>query len=222
MEHHGEQLHVDGSAQTLLGTRIAVKLAVDRPLAHETLNVLVPFGDTRFQFTSKQQALPARGEVRVGSGSYRFAEDTGAFACLDFGRGRWPRSVRWDWAFASYRSEGRTVGMNLGGRWTDGTGVTENGFVVDGRVHKVSEPVDFTYDERAYTSPWRIRARSGGRVDLSFEPMRERAVRVPLGLVGVELHQMMGRFSGVLVDDAGSTVRADRVLGLAESFRGRW
>jgi hypothetical protein len=218
----GEELRIVGAARTLLGTRIAIDLSVERPLAHETLNVLVPFDDERFQFTSKQQGLPARGSVRVGARAYHFGEDTESFACLDFGRGRWPRRIHWNWAFASCRRDGRTLGFNLGGKWTDGTGVTENGVVLDGRLHKVAEPVDFDYDARAYRDPWRIHTREGGRVELRFVPMRERAVRIPLGLVSVDLHQMMGWFSGVLVDDAGERVAVDRVLGLAETFRGRW
>jgi len=223
MRDGDEELRVDAEARTLLGTRIAIDLVIERPRAHETLNVLVPFGDdTRFQLTSKQQALPARGTVRIGPREHRFGPESESFACLDFGRGRWPKKVHWNWAFASARREGRTIGINLGGRWTDGTGVTENGFVVDGRLHKISDAVDFTYDTRAYTSPWRIRTRASRRVDLAFSPMRERAVVAPLGLVSAELHQCMGRFSGTLVDDSGATIRIDDVIGLAEEFRGRW
>src|ERR1041384_7503679 len=52
-----------------------VDLTVERPAEHETLNVLVPFGDEQFQFTSKQQALPVRGSVRAGGVEYRYGDD---------------------------------------------------------------------------------------------------------------------------------------------------
>ena len=36
--------------------------------------------------------------------------------------------------------------MQVGARWTDGTGSTENALVVDSRVHKVSEELAWEYD----------------------------------------------------------------------------
>jgi hypothetical protein len=208
----GDDLRISGDARTLLGRRLEVDVTVERPRAQETVNVLVAWDDERFHVTSKQPALAARGTVRAGGREHRFS---GAFACLDYGRGRWPSRVAWGWAFAAARAGGRTIGFNLGARWTDGTGVTENALVVDGRVHKIADAVDFDPD-------WRIRARAGGRVDLRFTPRRERVVRVPLGVVSVALRQCVGWFSGTLVDDAGERVAIDDVVGLAETFRGRW
>jgi hypothetical protein len=220
MRTHGEEMRVEGEARTLFGTRITIDLVVERPLEHETVNLVVPWDEERFHFTSKQQGLPARGVVRVGSREYRFDADNQSFACLDFGRGRWPQGIAWDWAFASARMGGRTIGLNLGGKWTDGTGVTENGVVLDGRVHKIADAVDFSYDRRDFMKPWVIRTRSGSRVDLRFEPMRERKVKLPLGLV--ELHQMIGVFSGAVVDDAGMRVAIEDMVGLAESLTARF
>jgi len=70
--------------------------------------------------------------------------------------------------------------------------------------------------------PWRIRTRGSGRVDLTFTPMRERAVKLPLILASADLHQCVGSFSGTLIDDSGARLALDGMLGLAESFRGRW
>jgi hypothetical protein len=216
-----ERMQIEGDVRTLLGTRVTVDLTITRPMAHETVNVLVPWDDTRFHFTSKQQALPAQGVVRVGVREYRFGPDNDGFACLDFGRGRWPRGIDWRWAFGAATRAGRTLGLNLGGTWTDGSGVTENGVVLDGRVHKIAEAVHFDFDPRAYMSPWRIRTRRT-RLDLRFDPLRERAVKAPLGIASAELHQMMGVFSGTFTADDGEVVAIKDMLGLAESFRGRW
>src|SRR5262249_45501022 len=158
---------------------IEVAVTVERPPSHETVNVVVPWDEARFHFTSKQQALPARGVVRVDGREHRLDREGDAFACLDFGRGRWPRGIEWGWALASGRAGARTIGLNLGARWTDGTGVTENAVVIDGRVHKIADAVDFTPG-----GAWRIRTRAGDRVDLSFTPSHRRALRLPLGLVG--------------------------------------
>lgn len=210
---------IEAQARTITGRRIDVALAIEPPPGHETVNVLVPWDDTRFHFTSKQQALPARGHVRVDGRTSRFDADTGAFACRDFGRGRWPRGIDWGWAFASTRQHGRTIGFNLGSRWTDGTGVTENGLVLDGRVHKIADTVDFDLDRRDPMRPWRIRTTSTPRVDLTFTPKTRRAVTVPHFF---RLRQCVGTFSGTIVDDAGTAIAVDDALGLAETVRGRW
>jgi hypothetical protein len=217
-----EEMRVEGHARTLLGKRLAIDLVVMRPPAHETINVLVPWDETRFQFTSKQQALPVRGTVRLDAREYRFTEANDSFACLDFGRGRWPRGIEWNWAFASGRCGARTIGLNFGGTWTDGTGVTENGVVIDGRLHKVSDDVEFVFDRRAFMNPWRVRSRGSSRVDLRFSPMRQRSVNVPLGLAGVRLAQMMGTFSGTFEADGGERIEIADLVGLAEWLRARW
>jgi len=222
MRGHGEEMEIAGEARTLLGARIAIDLTVARPLAHETLNVLVPWDDIRFHFTSKQQALPARGVVRVGRREHRFGPDRDGFACLDFGRGRWPRGIEWRWAFGAATRGGRTIGLNLGGTWTDATGVTENAVVIDGRVHKLAEAVDFAFDPHNPMAPWHIRTRTGARLSLRFDPLRERAVKVPLALVSADLCQMTGVFSGTFVADGGEPVAITDMPGVAESFRGRW
>ena len=62
-----------------------------------------------------------------------------SWAVLDHGRGRWPYRMTWNWGAASGVVDGRTIGLQIGGTWTDGTGSTENAVVVDGRLAKVSE-----------------------------------------------------------------------------------
>ena len=213
----GRDLRIEADARTLFGRRIEVALTVERPPWHETVNVVVPWDDERFHFTSKQQALPARGVVRVDGREHRFDADGDAFACLDFGRGRWPRGIEWGWAFAAGRAGARTIGLNLGARWTDGTGVTENAVVIDGRVHKIADAVDFTID-----GDWRIRTRAGDRADLCFTPWHRRALRLPLGVAGFSLEQCVGTFAGTVVDDAGERLTIDGLVGLAETVHAAW
>ena len=210
---------LQAEARTITGRRIDVDVAIERPDGHETVNVLVPWDDTRFHFTSKQQALPARGFARIDGREHRFDPDAQAFACRDFGRGRRPKGIDWCWAFASARIPGHTIGFNLGARWTDDTGVSENALVIDGRVHKIADAVDFDLDLRDRRAPWRIRTRTSDRVALTFTPLTERRVRVP---PFVRLHQRIGRFTGTVVDDHGTPLALDGVLGLAEDVRGRW
>jgi hypothetical protein len=201
-------------ARTITGRCIDVDVAIERLPGHETVNLLVPWDEHRFHFSSKQQALPARGAIRVDGREHR----VDGFACRDFGRGRRPAGIDWCWAFGAARRGGGAIGLNLGARWTDGTGVTENAVVIDGRVHKIADDVDFALDLGARAS-WRISTRASDRVALTFTPITGRAVRIP---PLVRLHQRVGRFTGTVVDDHGAAIALDRVLGVAEWVRGRW
>lgn len=203
-----------------VGSRLRADVVVERPPEHETLNVVVPFDDgARYQMTSKQTALPARGRVVVDGRGHAFTRENEAFACLDYGRGVWPWRTTWNWGSAAGTRDGRTIGLNLGGQWTDGTGATENGVVIDGRMHKLSERVDFAYDRADFMRPWRVRS---PRVDLVFEPSFERTARANLGLLAAELHWCLGTWRGSIVDDDGRRVAIDDLLGWSEEVRARW
>lgn len=213
------------------GSTLAADLVVEHPAGHETMNVVIPWSRSRFQFTSKHQCLPAEGTVTLGGGGNRAggAETIEArfpagssFACLDFGRGVWPYSSAWNWATFSTMAEGLPVGVNLGGKWTDGTGYTENAIVAGGRLTKLAEKVIFTYDRKDLMRPWLIRTDGSDRVDLSFEPFYERIARSDFLVVRSEIHQMIGRFSGTLTTDGGGRIAIDRAVGSAEDHLARW
>jgi hypothetical protein len=227
----GRGLHVEMTDEpegTLLVARFAsfgggtldAEVFVRRPPGHESVNVVIPWSERRFQLTSKQIALPATGLVRVHGETLALGE--GSFACLDDRRGVWPYRTRWNWAAASGVCGGVTLGLNLGGEWTRGTGMTENGFVLDGRAHKIGEEVSFELDLAHLGRPWRIRDAGGRRVDLVFSPERTRHVRVELLLVGSEVHDAIGSFDGTIVGDDGERVAVRGLRGWAEEHRARW
>lgn len=218
--------------QTSGGWRLAVEVAdfegrpltaqftITTPPDHETLNVVVPWNERTFQFTSKQNTLPAEGVVRIGDNETRFTGPQ-SFACLDFGRGIWPRECRWNWGSASGRQNGRAIGLNLGGQWTNGTGSTENGVCVDGRLSKLSEELIWQYDNTAFMRPWRITAPSGA-VDLTFTPFLERVAASNVWLVRSEVHQMFGRYNGAITTSEGETIPVHDLVGWAEDHIARW
>src|SRR5690606_25138632 len=90
-----------------------------------------------------------------------------AFGTLDLGRGVWPYRVNWNWAAASGVSGGRLIGLQFGGKWTEGTGHTENGLCVDGRLTKLHDELVWTYDWDHPTEPWRV-VDPGGRLDATL------------------------------------------------------
>ena len=216
----GVQLKV--SCPDLEGKPLQVDLQVYYPENHESLNVVIPWSEKRFQFTSKQNTLPAGGVVEWGDERIVFdREDT--FACLDFGRGIWPFECFWNWSSFSTRLEnGRTVGVNLGAGWTDGTGMNENGLCIDGKLIKLSEDMVFDYDATDFMSPWRLSTSVTDRVDLTFTPFFERVAKTDALIIRSEVHQMIGRFTGTLKTGKGESLPIDGAIGWAEDHHARW
>jgi len=212
-EEEGEGTWLRASAGDLSVAVLAV-----RPVSHECLGVVVPWSSRRFQYTVKDVARPARGRIVVAGVTETLEEGT-SFAVLDHGRGRWPYSVTWNWGAGFGVVGGHRVGLQVGGKWTDGTGSTENAVFVDGVLHKISEDVMWTYDRADWSRPWLIR---GARVDVSFTPFHERVARTNLGLVASEVHQCFGTFAGWACDNVGRRVELDGLVGWVEEARNRW
>ncbi|MFN8051844.1 MAG: DUF2804 domain-containing protein [Acidimicrobiales bacterium] len=206
-----------------------VDLVVARPAGHESLNVVIPWSERRFQFTTKANLRPVTGTVRLGDTLHELGPESGAFGALDVGRGIWKYSNRWNWASASgAATDGRPVGLQFGGKWTVGTGYTENALCVGepggvgGRLHKIHDELDWAYDWDDPLRPWRVRDTVSGRVDATLTPFHDRYSRVSVGVLSMEVHQCFGTWSGTVVTDDGETVAFDGILGFAEEARNRW
>ena len=203
------------------GVPMEADILVRRPAGHETLNVVILWTDVEFQYTSKQNTLPASGYVLLGDERLELTQP--AFGCLDYGRGVWPLHTIWNWGAASGIQRGRTIGLNLGGQWTDGTGMTENGICVDGRLTKISEDLVFEYDRAAWMKPWRVRTSVTDRLDLRFDPEFERESKSGRrDSYFNESHQMFGCYSGRVTTDAGESIEIDRLFGWIEEHEARW
>ena len=190
----GDAVQLSGQARG-----VKIELEVRRPAGHQTVDVLIPWTERHFHFTSKHSALPASGVVTVKGRRMAIS----GWGCLDFGRGVPPARAHWNWASAAGVRDGRTVGLNLGGIWTDGTGRNENGLVVDGRMTRLGD-VAFTRD------PWTIR---GAEVDLAFTPQHRKRVRAGLVSLDIGFGWFRGRVAGVELVD---------LYGWAEDCRLLW
>lgn len=204
-------------------------ILVSRPAGHESLSVVVPWSEQRFQYTSKHTALPAAGRVRIGTEILEFgasrtknAADNDTWAVLDHGRGRWPRAVDWNWGAASGRTDGRTLGLQFGGRWTAGTVSTENGLCVDGRLTKIGEELDWRWSASDPLAPWTVRTASSRQVDLTFTPFHNRSTHTDVGLIANRTDQCFGHYDGRVRTDDGTEIAVTKLLGWAEDVRMRW
>lgn len=194
---------------------LQVDLEVTRP-GHDSLGVVVPWGERRFQYTLKDLANPVSGVVTIDGA----AHDLGTgWAVLDRGRGRWRYATRWNWGAGSGVVDGSPGALQVGGRWTDGTGSTENGILVDGRMHKLGEDLQWSYDLADEDAEWRVR---GERIDVTLTPFHLRRDITDLGILAVRTHQAFGTWNGTGVLDDGTTVSLDGLLGWAEESRNRW
>lgn len=207
------------SARTKQGP-LTVDLEVVRPEGHEVLGVVVPWSDRRFQYTSKQNTLPATGTVTLGDRTFEFGDD--AWAVLDHGRGRWPYDITWNWGAGSGRTGGHTVGLQFGGKWTEGTGSTENALCVDGRLTYLPDELEWTYDLSDRAAPWRIRSRHDDAVDLTFTPFHRRTERTSVGLLLTDARQCFGHYTGTIHPADADRLRIEGIRGWAEEVHMRW
>lgn len=188
-----------------------------RPEGHQSLGVVVPFSKNRFQYTLKDVARPATGWLEV-DGERHSVPAGESWAVLDHGRGRWPYKMTWNWGAASGRQGGEVLGLQMGGKWTDGSGSTENSLLIDGQLYKISEELDWHYDTTDWLAPWKI---TGPSVELEFTPFWDRMSSTELLVLGSRGHQCFGHFTGS-VQVGERRVRIVGLLGWAEEMRNRW
>lgn len=200
--------------------RLDVHVAL--PAGHESLNVVIPWDDETFNFTSKHQARPAVGELVVGDQRWEIGGAAGdAWGVLDVGRGRWPAEIAWNWGGGAGRSGDHVIGLQFGAKWTEGSGYTENGFFVDGRLTKIGNELRWDYDWDRPMEPWRI-TDPDGRLEVVLHPRFDKHSKLPGRDKGSETHQVFGRFSGRVVTDDGTVHEFDDVQGFAEEARQEW
>ena len=123
---------------------------------------------------------------------------------------------------ASQRLGGRRIGLNFGGIWTDGTGMTENAVFIDGAMTKIHEDVLFTYDPKNFMSPWKIRTKFSNTVDMTFTPFFERVSNTDVKVVRTKVHQLVGYFDGKVILPDHSTLHIRQMLGCSEEHIAKW
>lgn len=206
--------HID-SVITVHGQipEVSFNVQIARPDQHDCLAVVVPWSKRRFQYTVKDVALPARGVLRIADSEYPIPEGQ-SWAVLDHGRGRWPYNIAWNWGAGSGLIEGVPFGIQVGGRWTDGTGSTENGILIGSVMTKISEELSWSYDLSDWRRPWHI---SGGGLDATFSPVYNRHAETNFGIIASRTDQCFGTWAGSF---EGMTF--DDIDGWAEDVHNRW
>jgi hypothetical protein len=199
-----------------------LRLLVNSPPLHESLNVVIAWSDELFNFTCKDQARPARGEMAVGDRRWVIGGPSDAWGVLDVGRGRWPSKITWNWGGGAGRCAEQVVGLQFGAKWTEGSGFTENGLIVDGRLSKLGSELLWDYDWDEPMRPWHV-VHPGGQLDATLAPRFDKYTNVDVSPeLGTEVHQVFGTWSGRLLSDDGLALEFEGLQGFAEESRQRW
>ena len=118
--------------------------------------------------------------------------------------------------------DGRTIGLQFGGKWTEGTGYTENALCIDGRLTKIHEELEWTYDWDEPMRPWRVRTPGSTQVDVELTPFFDRYDSTDLKALKMEVHQCFGTWAGTVCGDDGVPATLEGIDGFAEEARNRW
>ncbi len=216
----GDGLQVTYHAPKMSGDEVKGQWKVYLPPGHETLNIVVPWSRERFQYNSKHNARPVEGRLEAGGRVYEMKPDA-CHGVQDFGRGMWPYRTYWNWGVATGVKNGETVGVNAGARWTTGTGSNENGICLNGRLHKVMEDLDWSYDMDDPMGPWTVKSKCTDAIDMTLTPVTAKPAGINLGLLATGGVCAFGRWNGVVRAD-GREIIVDGLMGWAEEFTHRW
>jgi hypothetical protein len=186
--------------------------------AGDALGVVVPWSDTRFQYTVKSPGRPVSGTLTIDGAAHDIPKGE-SWAVLDRGRGRWPYHIVWNWAAGSGVVDGKRIGLQLGAKWTEGTGATENALFVDGVMHYIPDEVEWRYDTENWSAPWHMR---GDRLDVTLTPFHVRHANGLFVVLGAEVHQAFGQWRGWMSDSSGVRHSVDGLVGWAEQAENRW
>jgi hypothetical protein len=206
------------------GTQICVSVPgasyevfAKRPENHERLAVVVPWDDVLFQYTVKDVSRPAEGRVTVGSETFPIPSGE-SWAILDHGRGRWPADVHWNWGAGSGQAkDGRVIGLQVGDKWTDGTGSTENSFLLGTRLYKIGQ-LKWEYNTDDYMQAWRV---SGHGLDATLTPFHNKHSVVNTEKVTSNTDQCFGTWTGTY-NTGSEVVEFEDIVGFAEDVTRTW
>lgn len=205
------------------GKPIDVEITLtDEP--EESMVICTPFNKPgHFYYNQKINCMRASGVVRIGEERYHFSPED-SFGVLDWGRGVWTYHNTWYWGSASGLVDGVDFGFNIGYGFGDTSAATENMLFYAGKAHKLSKVtfgIPMKDGKEDYLKPWRFNS-DGGRFEMDFEPVIDRASCTDIKLIKSDQHQVFGRFSGTATLDDGTKLEVRSLMGFAEKVENKW
>jgi len=172
-----------------------------------------------FKYTRCSPWFSVEGVIQFGSSEIIFTKGNG-WGIYEWSRCVRPKSDIRYWAAACGMSEGKLLSFCIGYSWADFSMGTENGFFVDGVLHKLDQ-VTFHIPMSDWLSPWRFTS-NDNRLEMTFYPHQERIDRQRLFFYSSTRRQVCGFFSGKAELDDGSVIKFQNLTGFAERSKMRF
>ncbi|MCL2801605.1 MAG: DUF2804 domain-containing protein [Treponema sp.] len=170
-------------------------------------------GKKAFRYSQCSPWFFTEGLIQVGSTEIIFTRGN-AWGIFDWNRCVRPKADIRYWAAACGHSGGRLLSFCIGYSGADSSQGTENGFFIDGTLHKL-EQVTFHIPMSNWLSPWRFTS-NDNRLEMTFYPHQERIDRGGLFFHNSARRQVCGFFSGKVQLDDNSIIEFQHLTGLTE------
>jgi len=172
-----------------------------------------------FRYTRCSPWFFAEGVVQYSSSEIIFTRGK-AWGIFDWNRCARPKADIRYWAAACGLSGGMQLSFCVGYSWADSSQGTENGFFIDGKLHKLDQ-VTFHIPLSNWLSDWRFTS-NDNRLEMTFHPHQERIERHRLLFYNSTRRQVCGFFSGKVQLDDGNVVEFHNLTGFAERSKMRF
>ncbi len=190
-------------------------IVLSPPENAESLYNCMPWREDKlaFRLTRRSPWFIAEGVVQFGNSEIPFTKED-AWGIFDWNRGVRPRTDVRYWAAGCGLQNGKQVAFTVGYGSADGSQGTENGFFLDGKLHKLDQ-VTFHINPESWLGPWSFTS-SDQRLEMNFTPIMERTGTHRLLFHSMKRRQVFGFFSGKIILDDGSELEFKDILGFAE------
>jgi len=169
-----------------------------------------------FRYTRCSPWYYVEGVIQFGSSEIIFTR-TNAWGILDWNRCVRPKADIRYWAAACGMSGGKQLSFCAGYSQADFSQGTENGFFVDGTLHKLDQ-VTFHIPFSNWLSPWRFTS-NDLRLDMTFTPQQERIDNRRALVYALARRQVYGSISGRVILDDGAAIDFHNITGFAERVK---
>ncbi|MDR2493889.1 MAG: DUF2804 domain-containing protein [Spirochaetaceae bacterium] len=162
----------------------------------------------------------AEGVVQFGTTELVFTRGN-AWGIFEWHRGVRPRMDTRYWASACGVCGGKQIGFSVGYGSEDARAGTENGFFLEGRLHKLDQ-VTFHISPTDWLRPWHFTS-NDNRLEMRFIPYQDRLEHTSRFLFYSHKYlQVCGLFSGTVILDDGSPLSFQNITGFAERRKTRF
>jgi len=171
-----------------------------------------------FRYTRCSPWFIAEGVIQFSGLEIIFTRGN-AWGILDWTRIVRPKADIRYWAAACGTSSGKQLSFCIGYSGADFSLGTENGFFIDGKLHKLDQ-VTFHIPLSDWLSPWRFTS-NDNRLEMTFHPHQEKIERHRLFFHNYTQRHVCGFFSGRIQLDDGIEIEFHNLTGFAERSKTR-